>query len=90
MANLRWISRLGDRVGLSRRPDIGAEEPPKRLVAFTRVGLAPGESRTVHLTVPVSLLAVTPGDIDGAGTPRVAPGDYVFSAGDSTSTVTLR
>ena len=68
----------------------GVLAPPKRLVAFTRVGLAPGESRTVHLTVPVSLLAVTPGDIDGAGTPRVAPGDYVFSAGDSTSTVTLR
>jgi beta-glucosidase len=64
--------------------------PAKRLVAFTRVTLAPGQSRTVHLTFPASRLAVTPGDVNGAGAPRVEAGSYQLSAGDSTATFTVR
>jgi beta-glucosidase len=63
--------------------------PPKRLVAFTRVTLAAGQSRTVHLTFPASRLAVTPGDLNGAGGARVAAGAYQLSAGASTVGFTI-
>lgn len=64
--------------------------PATKLVAFTKVHLNAGQSRTVSLSVPPSELAVTPGDIDGAGQQQVARGDYVFSAGGRSTTVTLR
>ena len=50
--------------------------PPKRLVSFARVSLQPGEAKAVALDVPVARLAVTPGDINGAGAPKVLPGTY--------------
>ncbi|MGI8336487.1 glycoside hydrolase family 3 N-terminal domain-containing protein [Actinomadura scrupuli] len=64
--------------------------PPKRLVAYTRVTLKAGEARTVTLSFPMSRLAVTPGDINGAGTPVVQPGAYQVIAGDKTSDLTVR
>jgi beta-glucosidase len=64
--------------------------PPKRLVAFTRVGLRPGEERTVTVTFPVRLLAVTPGDVNGAGPQRVEPGAYQVSSADRTAPLTVR
>jgi beta-glucosidase len=63
--------------------------PPKRLVAFTRVNLSAGASRTVRLSVPLSRLAVTTGDVIGAGPQRVEPGTYQFSAGTATASLTL-
>ncbi|MFI9202733.1 glycoside hydrolase family 3 N-terminal domain-containing protein [Streptomyces sp. NPDC053048] len=63
------------------RPVSEVLAPPRRLVAFTKVRLRAGESRTVRLTVPAGVLAVTPGDIDGTGMPRVERGAYTFSAG---------
>lgn len=50
--------------------------PPKRLVAFTRVTLDPGQSKSVQLSFPVSTLAVTPADIDATARPQVEPGAY--------------
>jgi beta-glucosidase len=64
--------------------------PPKRLVAYTRVSLNPGESRVINMQFSTSLLAVTPGDINGAGAPRVAAGDYQLMAGTSTATFTVK
>ena len=52
--------------------------PNQRLVAFTRVTLNPGESKTVHLTFPTSTLAVTPGDADGTSPPQVEAGNYLL------------
>ncbi|WP_225850575.1 glycoside hydrolase family 3 N-terminal domain-containing protein [Streptomyces sp. HPF1205] len=72
------------------RPSSDVLAPPTKLVAFTRVHLAAGQSRTVTLKVPPSVLAVTPGDLDGAGRQQVETGDYVFKAGDRTTTVTVR
>jgi beta-glucosidase len=63
--------------------------PPKRLVGFTRVSLAAGASTTVRLIVPVSRLAVTTGDVTGTGPQRVEPGQYVFTAGTATASLTL-
>ncbi len=50
--------------------------PPQRLVGFARVDLAPGESKTVQVSFPVSLLAVTPGDIESGAPPSVQQGTY--------------
>jgi beta-glucosidase len=63
--------------------------PSRKLVAFARVHLDAGQSRTVALDVPPSRLAVTPGDMDGAGRQQVEPGAYVFTAGTRTTTVTV-
>jgi beta-glucosidase len=59
-------------------------------LAFTRVTLNAGESRSVVLQFPASRLAVTPGDVNGAGGPRVASGDYQLISGASTSNFTVR
>src|SRR6266545_918698 len=84
-------SRAGDLVVpvYASQPVSTVLVPPKRLVAFTRVALDAGQTRTVHLSFPASRLAVTPGDVNGAGTPRVQPGPYVLVAGDSTAPFTV-
>jgi beta-glucosidase len=64
--------------------------PPRRLVGFTRVNLAAGESRVMHVTFPVSELAVTPADIDGAGRPRVESGLYQVQVGNMSADFTVR
>jgi beta-glucosidase len=55
--------------------------PNQRLVAFTRVALKAGQSRTVQVTFPVSSLAVTPGDINSASPPSVETGSYQVQIG---------
>jgi len=55
--------------------------PAKRLVGFTRVHLAAGQSSTVTVTVPLSKLAITQGDVDSTAPPSVEHGQYVFSSG---------
>jgi beta-glucosidase len=90
------VANTGDRAGdlvvpvYVSQPSSDVLAPPRKLVAFTKVHLAAGQSRTVSLDVPPSALAVTPGDIDGAGKQQVARGDYVFTAGTQTATVTVR
>jgi len=63
--------------------------PPERLVGFTRVELAAGESRTVHVSFPVSELAVTVGDIDGSGPRRVETGQYQAQVGTMSADFTV-
>jgi beta-glucosidase len=63
--------------------------PPRRLVGWARVELAAGQSRTVHVTFPVSELAVTTGDIDGSGRRAVEPGAYQVSVGSLTANFTV-
>jgi beta-glucosidase len=63
--------------------------PNQRLVAFTRVTLNPGESKTVHLTFPTSTLAVTPGDVDGTSRPQVEPGSYQVQVDALSATFTI-
>ena len=64
--------------------------PPQRLVGFARVDLAAGQSTVAHVSFPVSLLAVTPGDIDGTGPPRVEPGTYQLQVDTMTAAFTVR
>jgi beta-glucosidase len=59
--------------------------PNQRLAAFTRVALDPGQSTTVHVSFPVSVLAVTPGDIEGDSPPSVESGSYQVQIGTPAS-----
>jgi beta-glucosidase len=61
-----------------------AREPPKRLVAWEKVSLAPGETKTVTLTLDPRLLSVFNVEKDGW---ELVPGDYkVFVGGSSRET----
>jgi beta-glucosidase len=59
--------------------------PPLRLVAFARTRLDSGQSKTVQVSFRPSVLAVTPGDIDGTQRPAVEPGSYQIQAGSLTA-----
>jgi beta-glucosidase len=50
--------------------------PPRRLAGFARVTLNPGQTQTVHVSFPTSVLAVTPGDIDSTARQTVETGAY--------------
>ena len=90
------VTNSGDRAGdlvvplYVSQPSSDVLSPSRKLVAFTKVHLAAGRSTTVTLQVPPSRLAVTPGDIDGSGPQQVARGDYVFTVGTQSTTVTVR
>jgi len=63
-----------------------AGEPPKRLVAWTRVVLAPGESKTV--TLPLAPLHLSVFDVKDHRW-QVVPGDYRIFAGRSSRDLPL-
>jgi beta-glucosidase len=61
-----------------------AKEPPKRLVAWERVSLAPGEAKTITLALDPRLLSVFNVEKDGW---ELLPGDYnIFVGGSSRDT----
>ncbi|MDP9220149.1 MAG: glycoside hydrolase family 3 C-terminal domain-containing protein [Actinomycetota bacterium] len=60
--------------------------PPQRLVGFTRVALAAGQSKVVTITFAVSTLAETQGDINASGPPTVQPGAYLAQLDKNTTT----
>ena len=63
-----------------------AEEPPKRLVGWSRVHLAPGESKTVSVAVDPKYLSI----FDEAGDKwKLLPGSYTFMAGGSSQDLPL-
>jgi beta-glucosidase len=76
------VTNTGTRAGTDIVPVYVAQPmssvlvPPQRLVGFTRVDLAAGESKTVQVTFPTSTLAETQGDINASGRPSVEPGAY--------------
>jgi beta-glucosidase len=90
------VANTGSRAGTEvvpvyvRQPVSDIVVPPRRLVGFTRVDLDAGESRVVQVSFPVSVLAVTQGDIDGDGRPRVEPGAYQVQVGTLTADFTVR
>jgi beta-glucosidase len=64
--------------------------PSQQLVGFARVELAAGEHETVTVSFPTSVLAVTPGDIDGSGLRQVQSGDYQVQVGSDSAGFTIR
>jgi beta-glucosidase len=85
------VTNTGSRAGTdvvpvyAHQPVSAVLVPGQRLVGFTRVALAAGQSKTVQVTFPVSELAVTPGDIDGTGVPSVETGSYQVQIGTPAS-----
>ena len=55
--------------------------PDQRLAGFTRVTLGAGQSKTVQVSFRVSVLAVTPGDIESDSRPAVELGAYQVQIG---------
>ncbi|TML22311.1 MAG: beta-glucosidase, partial [Actinobacteria bacterium] len=90
------VSNTGGRAGTDvvpvyvHQPVSDVVVPPQRLVTFARVALDPGQSRTLHLSFPVSVLAVTPGDIDATARPQVESGGYEVQVGSATAAFTVR
>lgn len=64
-----------------------ANEPPQRLVGYSKVMLQPGESREVTVDIEPLYLAVYD---EGSSTMRVAPGSYTFAVGGSSQGLTLK
>jgi beta-glucosidase len=64
-----------------------ANEPPKRLVAWERVPLAPGESKTVTLKVDPKFLSIFNEEKDGW---ELLPGEYQFLVGGSSRSLPLK
>ena len=61
-----------------------AQEPPKRLVAWDRIPLAPGESKTVTLAIDPKFLSIFNEEQDAW---ELMAGDYqLFVGGSSRST----
>jgi len=63
-----------------------ANEPPKRLVAWERIPLAPGESKTVTLAVDPKFLSIFNEEKDMW---ELMAGDYQFSVGGSSRSTPL-
>ena len=76
------VTNTGSRAGTDivpvyvHQPVSAVLVPNQRLAGFTRVTLDPGQSKTVQVSFPVSVLAVTPGDINSDGPPQVELGSY--------------
>jgi len=63
-----------------------AQEPPKRLVGFTRVKLAAGESKQVSIAVEPKFLSIW--DVNANGW-KLVPGSYTFLVGGSSQDLPL-
>ena len=63
-----------------------AGEPPRRLVGWSKVQLAPGESKTVKVTIEPLFLSIFNVDKDAW---ELLPGDYRFFAGGSSRSTPL-
>ena len=89
------VTNTGSRAGTDivpvyvHQPISDVVVPPQRLVGFARVTLDPGQSQTVHVSFPVSVLAVTPGDIEASGRPRVESGGYTVQVGSLSANFTV-
>ena len=81
------VANAGGRAGADvvpvyvHQPVSAVVVPNQRLVGFARVNLNAGQSQTVHVSFPVSELAVTPDDIDSSAPPQVEPGAYQVQIG---------
>ena len=68
-------------------PAQAAQEPPKRLVGFEKVMLAPGESKEVTIAVDPEYLSIFD---EGTNAWKMVPGEYTFAAGGSSADLPLK
>lgn len=80
-------SRAGDEIAqVYAALPASANEPPKRLVGWTRVHLNAGESRQVTVSVPVRNLSIYD---EAQNAWKLVPGGYTFLAGGSSQDLPL-
>ena len=85
------VSNTGSRAGVeiaevyASLPD-DAKEPPRRLAGWSRVALAPGETRQVTVEIDRKYLSVFD---EAANIWRLTPGTYTFRVGGSSRDLTL-
>ena len=65
----------------------GSDEPPKRLVGFSKIKLAPGEKKTVELAIDPLYLAIYDEAKDDF---KVLPGEYSLMVGCSSAELPLK
>jgi beta-glucosidase len=65
----------------------GAGEPPKRLIGWSKVELAPGESKEVSVEVPQEYLSIFDVAKDGW---KLVPGEYNIMVGGSSQSLPLK
>jgi beta-glucosidase len=63
-----------------------ANEPPKRLLGWSKVKLNPGESKEVSITVDAKYLSIFD---ESSNTWKLLPGSYTFMAGGSSQDLPL-
>jgi len=85
------IKNAGDRAGAEvgevyASLPASANEPPKRLIGFTKVRLAPGESKEVTISVDPEYLSVFNEAKDAM---EIVPGDYTIRVGGSSKELPL-
>ncbi|MGA7928094.1 MAG: glycoside hydrolase family 3 C-terminal domain-containing protein [Candidatus Sulfotelmatobacter sp.] len=86
------IKNTGDRAGAEIAEvyvtlPASAEEPPRRLVGWTKVQLNAGESRNVTVEIDPTYLQVFD---EQANAWKLVPGDYVFAVGGSSRDLPLK
>ncbi len=86
------IKNTGDRAGAEIAEvyvtlPASAEEPPRRLVGWTKVQLNAGESRNVIVEIDPTYLQVFD---EQANAWKLVPGDYVFAVGGSSRDLRLK
>jgi beta-glucosidase len=87
------VANTGNRTGdlivpvYASQPQSRVLVPAKRLAGFTRVSLTAGQSRTVTVSFPSSVLGVVQGDINASGPRTLEHGTYVFSTGTASDAV---
>jgi beta-glucosidase len=82
-------SRDGDEVVqlYARKPDSTVSRPIKQLIAFQRITIPKGATRTVHFTIPARSLSYW--DVENHAF-TVEPGRYDIMAGASSEDIRLR
>lgn len=81
-------SRVGDEVAeVYAGLPASANEAPKRLVAFTKVHLEPGQSKEVSVTVPAKYLSIFD---EAANAWKLVSGEYTFMVGGSSQDLPLK
>jgi len=86
------VKNTGDRAGAEIAEvyvtlPASAEEPPRRLVGWTKVQLNAGESRNVTVEIDPTYLQVFD---ERANAWKLVPGDYVFAVGGSSRDLPLK
>ncbi|MBM7864756.1 fibronectin type III-like domain-contianing protein [Lentzea nigeriaca] len=73
-----------------REPASPVLAPDARMVGFTRLELAAGQSKQVEVSFKLSQLALTVGDVDGDGGRQVARSGYEAVVGAEEAAFTVR